>query len=64
MYVKNISGEKQMPFHRLSVGGTDVYKNLGVPRYNNAQQDRVAGSFTFFVFLRALSAFSVSRDFW
>lgn len=37
MYVKNISGEKQMPFHSLSVGGTDVYKNLGVPRYNNAQ---------------------------
>lgn len=25
LYVKNTSGEKQMPFHQLSVDGTSMY---------------------------------------
>lgn len=34
LYVKNTSGGKQMPFHKLSVDGTNIYtKSLGVPKY-------------------------------
>lgn len=61
MYVENTSGEKQMPFHKLSVDGTNIYINLGVPKYRHL----VGWSYRKFSFLLGTcSAFSDRRDFW
>jgi len=64
MYVENTSGGKQMPFHKLSVDGTNIYvKSLGVPKYCYTVGLSYR-KFSFCLFLSTFSALSESRDFW